>query len=207
MHDDLIVIRLRLGPFWNFSYIVGSRGSGEAVVIDPAWDVPAIVGRAAEAGLRIRAAVVTHAHTDHAHGLAALVEATRAAALVHAKDAPLLEAIYDGRFQPVAHEAEVDLGRLCARVLHTPGHTPGSVCVLAGDALFTGDTLMVGAIGRPGIESDDAEMARALRAALASLPDTTRVFPGHDYGPHPDSTLARERALNPALGPARLDGR
>lgn len=200
MTDDLIVIPLRLGPLWNFAYIVGSRRAGEAVVIDPAWDAGAILARVVREGLRVTAVAVTHAHDDHAHGLAEVVRATGAPVLVHGADACDLRQCWKGPVIHTAHGQELAMGALRPRLLHTPGHTPGSQSLLLGGALFTGDTLMVGALGRVGAWDGAVEaMWRTVSAVLAELPDDTAVYPGHDSGPHPVSTLGTERRRLPAL--------
>lgn len=206
MSDDLVILPLRLGPFWNFCYVVGSRAAGEALVIDPAWDVPAILDRAAAHGLRVIAAAVTHAHDDHSRGVEALVQATGATVLVHEREAAALRRVYTGAATAVAHEHLWMLGGLRVRLLHTPGHTPGSQSVLVEGALFTGDTLMVGALGRHGAEPDAAEsLWRTVSNVLACLPDATAVYPGHDYGPRPTSTLGEERRTNPLLRTGSFD--
>ncbi len=205
MRDDLVIARFRHGPFWNCSYLAGSRAAGTAVLVDPAWDTAAIIARAQDEGLRITAAVITHAHDDHAHGVAEVVAATGAAVLVHEQDAAALARIYRGPVRAVGHDAEWRLGALTARLLHTPGHTPGSQCLLLDGALLTGDTLMIGAPGRPGPEPGAAEvLARSLREVLAPLPDDLLLYPGHDTGPVPVRRLGEERGME--RSPWKADG-
>ncbi len=187
MSAEIVVTRFRHGPFWNCSYLAAARADRTAVVVDPAWDIPTLLAYAARERLRITAAVITHAHDDHAHGLAELVAATGASVLVHEADAAALTRIYAGPVRAVGHEAEWRLGA-------HPGHTPGSQCLLVDGALLTGDTLMIGAHGRPGPEPGAAEqLARSLREVIAPLPDAVRLYPGHDTGPAPSRTLAEER--------------
>lgn len=203
---DLFIASLRHGPFWNVSYIVGSRSAGEAVVVDPAWDVDAILARVRTEGLRVTAAVITHAHHDHAHGLGALVRATGATVLVHHTDAADLCSIYDGDVLRTEHGHELCIGGPRARLLHTPGHTPGSQSLLVDGALFTGDTLLVGTVGRVGPEPDaPRSMWRTVSEVLGALPDTTAIYPGHDTGPRPVSTLGHERAADPRLRALTFD--
>ena len=187
-------------------YVAGSRLAGEAVAIDPAWDVERILAAATGAGLRITGAVVTHAHDDHVHGLEALVQVTGAAVFAHHLDAGELRRTYAGTVTEVEHGDRIALGDLVANILHTPGHTPGSLCLLAGEALFTGDTLMVGSAGRHGAwEGAEDALLRSLCSGIAPLPDSTVLHPGHDSGPHPSSTLGAERARVPALSAASFD--
>lgn len=203
---ELVIVRLRLGPFWNVCYIVGDRAAGEAVVIDPAWDVAAITERATTAGFRITTAIVTHAHHDHAHGLTELTRTTGARVHVHERDAADLRESYTGPVHELRHDDRVPVGGHELRVLHTPGHTAGSVSLLAGEALFTGDTLMVGAVGRFAPDPDStAAMWHTVSAVLGELPDTAVIHPGHDSGPRPLSTLAAERAANPALSARTIE--
>ena len=180
---ELVVARLRLGPFWNFSYVIGTA-EGAAAVIDPAWDVPALLSAAAEHGLRITHALVTHGHHDHVHGLAELVAATDAAVVVHHADAELVRESFDGPLVRVEHGHTLTLDAVSLTLLHTPGHTRGSLSVLAGSNLFTGDTLMCGGVGRHGYYPDAAaELLHSIAVVLAGLPPDTTLYPGHDAGP------------------------
>ncbi|MBI2760116.1 MAG: MBL fold metallo-hydrolase [Chloroflexi bacterium] len=206
MIDDLAIVRLRHGPFWNFSYIVGSRQAGVGLVIDPAWDVGAIRARASEAGLRIAGAVATHGHHDHVHGLEELISATGAPVYVHHADAPDLRASFAGPITEVDHRFTLDLGGHTITFLHTPGHSPGSQSILVGTALFTGDTIMVGSIGRWGAAAGAPEsMWRSVRTVIGSLPDDTVIYPGHDYGRRPTSMLGEERRANPGFVAADIE--
>ncbi len=204
---DLVIIPFRLGPFWNFAYLAGSRASGAAIVIDPGWDVPAIIARAATEGLRITLAAVTHHHHDHAHGLDDIVRTTGAEVLVHHRDAHALRDHYRGPVSATSHDETRALGGHRVRLLHTPGHTPGSQCIeIGGGALFTGDTLMVGSLGRAGAEPDAAQaMWRTVSEKLALLPDELVIYPGHDYGPRPSSTLGYERRTIAHLAAASFE--
>lgn len=205
MNVDLMVVAFRHGPFWNFTYLVGSRAAGEAVVIDPAWDVAAVQARAATERLRITAAVVTHAHDDHAHGLAALTHAD-VATLVHHADAADLGRLYDGPVTAVEDGHELPLGGHTVRLLHTPGHTAGSQCALVDGALFTGDTLMIGSVGRAGPSPGAVEaLWRSVAGVIAALPDATTLYPGHDYGRRPHAALGDERRTTPGLAATEFE--
>jgi glyoxylase-like metal-dependent hydrolase (beta-lactamase superfamily II) len=184
----------------NFVYLVGAEGAEEVAVVDPAWDVGEIF-RAAEAdGKRIACAVVSHCHRDHVNGLPELLG--RLDVPVYAQKRELefsadLRAVGDA-MRGVDPGEEIRIGPLQARLLHTPGHTPGSHCLLAGDALVSGDTVFVNACGRCDLRGGDPEdMYRTISQVLMKLPPETRLFPGHDYGDVPVSSLARERERNP----------
>jgi glyoxylase-like metal-dependent hydrolase (beta-lactamase superfamily II) len=214
----------------NFVYLVADDVSREAVLVDPAWDIDGLVVRVAREGYTLVGALATHYHPDHVGGdlwglqvdgiarLAAVAPQARVHA--HADDAPWIERVTEVPAKDLVLHAGGDalaLGAVKIEFVHTPGHTPGSTCFLVSDpttaadrpgsveqpALVSGDTLFVQGCGRvdlPG--SDPDEMYRTLTQRLAKLPATTILYPGHDYGPTPTSTLARERAANPSL---RLD--
>jgi glyoxylase-like metal-dependent hydrolase (beta-lactamase superfamily II) len=205
MQDDLIVEQLRIGPLWNFVYLVGSRAAGEALVIDPGAEIGPVLTRAEALGLRIGAAVATHFHTDHTAGLEALNRRTSAVALVHHADEGGLRRHYGGPVRAVADGERLRLGDHRVELWHAPGHTPGSQWLVVDGAVFTGDSLMVGCLGRTGHEPDAAErMWWTMTEQLPRLRAETRIYPGHDYGPEPSGTVGRERRRNPALRAARF---
>jgi hydroxyacylglutathione hydrolase len=196
----LHVQQLKLGPMDNFVYLVGAEGAQEVAVIDPAWDVDAIERAAAEAGKRIACAVVSHCHPDHVNGLPELLRRHDIPVYAQRKELEFsaeLRAVGDA-VKGVDPGQAIQVGPLSATLLHTPGHTPGSHCVLAGGTLLSGDTVFVNGCGRcdlPG--GDPEEMYRTIWQVLMKLPPETRLLPGHDYGDVPASTLARERERNP----------
>jgi hydroxyacylglutathione hydrolase len=189
-----------LGPMQNFVYLVGAAEQPAVCVVDPAWDVDAIERRVAAEGKRLAGIVLTHSHKDHINGVAGLL--LRHDVPVYAQRAEIdfsadLQAFGDALRRLGPGDA-VPLGGVSAQVIHTPGHTPGSQCLLAGDALIAGDTLFVNGCGRCDLGGGDpAQMFHTLTGVLGKLPGTTRLFPGHDYGDVPVSTLARESEQNP----------
>lgn len=194
---------LALGPMENFVYLVGPDDGREAAVVDPAWDVPAILRAAADAGREVVAALLTHGHGDHVNGLDELL-ASRPGLRAHAHPdeiafRPQLAALGEA-VAPVPDGGTVAVGSLRVQAVHTPGHTPGALCWRAGDLLFTGDTLFVDACGRCDLPGGDPErMFDSLHRVLGALPGELQVLPGHDYGPVPTRTLAEERRENPYL--------
>jgi glyoxylase-like metal-dependent hydrolase (beta-lactamase superfamily II) len=205
MSDDLIVEQFRLGLLWNFVYLVGSRAAGEALVVDPGAEVAPVLARAAALSLRITAIIATHFHTDHTAGADLLARRTGASVLVHHADAPGLRRHYHGRLEDVADGQRLRLGGHDLELWHAPGHTPGSQWLVADGAVFTGDSLMIGCVGRTGHEPDAvAGMWWTVGEQFSRLPDDTRIYPGHDYGPERSSTVARERRRNPALRASTL---
>ena len=205
MHDDLIIEQLRLGPLWNFSYLLGSRAAGEALVIDPGPEVAALLARAEALGLRVTAAVATHFHTDHTGGLQELTDRTGATVLIHHADEAGLRGHYRGPVRAVTDGGRWLLGDHPLELWHAPGHTPGSQWLLTDGAVFTGDSLMVGCVGRTGYEENALErMWWTISERFPRLADDTRLYPGHDYGPERSSTVAVERRRNPCLAAATL---
>lgn len=184
----MIFEQIAVGGDRNFAYLVGDEHAHEAVVIDPGGGPEVLVGRAGLLGVEIRFVLNTHGHPDHTNGNVALQRRTGARLVAFAAgDLP----IRDGDL--------LRCGAVDIRILHTPGHTADSICLLAGDNLVTGDTLFVGKVGG----TPDAEAARieydSLRRKICSLPPETRVWPGHDYGVRPSSTVGDELRTNPFL--------
>jgi len=200
--------------------VVGDPETREAIVLDPGDEVERIVEVLRRNALKVRAIVNTHAHIDHVGGLRELHELTGAPVLMHAEDLELYRALgmqagWIG--MPVPEMAEVDgllregdavcWGGYTARVIHTPGHTPGSICLhMASPAapqaenapgrLFAGDTLFAGSIGRTDLWGGSfGAILRSLQLKLMALPDDTLVYPGHG----PATTIGQERATNPFL--------
>jgi len=198
------VRRLVLGPLETNCWLVDDGESDELVVIDPADDLEIIVeaiGRAAVAAI-----VLTHGHFDHLAAARGLTASTGAPLLVHEADARSIQTTEGtgGRlfgFNATAPEPdrtlrdgeEVVVTGTVLEVLHTPGHTPGSICLLGGGNLFSGDTLFSGSIGRTDFAGGDMSAMRRSLARLSSLADNVRVHPGHG----PDTSIGRERKINP----------
>jgi hydroxyacylglutathione hydrolase len=197
--EPLYVRQLPLGPMKNFVCLVGAADHRDVAVIDPAWDVGAITRAVEEDGKRLAAILLTHHHHDHVNGVPALLAEVDLP--VYAQRAELNALSVLGRaVRPVDPGEVVTVGSLPITCIHTPGHTQGSQCLLCGRALFSGDTLFVGACGRCDLPGGDADqLFDSLHRVLGALGDDTTLYPGHDYGEVPVSTLGRERAHNPYL--------
>jgi len=188
----MIVQQFRTGGDRNFGYLVADEVSGEALVIDASFNPGIIVRFAAERGFIIRYVFSTHGHDDHTNGNEAIREMTTLVPLLYGDTCPDTGIrVEDGALFP--------LGSLEVRFLHTPGHTRDSVCISIGDALFTGDTLFTGKVGGTGTEEQARQEYESLHHKLMVLPEETIVYPGHDYGVSPVSSIGNERATNPFL--------
>lgn len=209
----MIIEQMKVGDFEVFAYIVGCEETGEGVVIDPAADVDRILGMARSKGIReIKYLINTHCHADHVGGNKELKALTGAQILIHQEDADRLSSPPDFILQIFHCEASpppdrmlsdgerIEIGRQSLSVIHTPGHTPGGICLYAPGHLFTGDTLFVGAVGRTDLPGGSVrQLLNSIRTRLFTLPADTVVYPGHDYGHSPRSTVGEEKRYNPFL--------
>ncbi len=200
--SNLVVRQKELGPMDNFVYVVGDRDSREALVVDPAWDVPAILGIAEEMELKIVGAMLTHTHPDHCNGVAQLLEATDCKLYVHSEERGQLPEFKENIVR-TEDGFSIELGKMEVKFLHTPGHTPGSQCFYIQDKLVSGDTLFIDHCGRCDFpESDPGKMWQSLHDILGKLPGDTTLLPGHNYAdraPITQTTLGEERQHNKYL--------
>lgn len=205
----MYVRQLSLGPMKNFIYLYGADDAREVAVVDPAWDVEAILEAAEEDGKEITTIFLTHHHHDHMNGVEPLL-ARRPTLPVVAQKAEIAFSTVLQRFgaslRPVAAGETVSVGPLEVRCLHTPGHSPGACCLLADGRLFSGDTLFVRGCGRCDLKGGDPEqMFDSLHRVLGALPDETVVYPGHHYADEPVSTIGSEKRDNPYFQRAVLE--
>ena len=190
---------LELGPMENLIYLVVDHVSQRTAVVDPAWDVPAILQKALDLQVRITDILLTHSHHDHINGVEALLAATDAQIhLTHA------EAKFWGRAlgKPQLHHGgeSIKLGETQINVLHTPGHTPGSACFHLPEHLLCGDTLFVYGCGRCDLPGGDPEqMYSTLRRLATELPRELMTLPGHNYSVKTSCTLEEQIEGNPFL--------
>lgn len=178
----------------NLAYLVGDREAGECVLVDPSWDPLGLVQRAEQDGMRVVGSIVTHYHGDHAGGnlwghrvpgVPELVRAGLGPVHVHRADAALLMdrcELSPDQLEQHDEGSIIRVGALEVTVWHTPGHSPGSACYVAEQALISGDTLFIQGCGRVDLDTSDPQaMATSLRR-LAAVQEPYEVFPGHDYG-------------------------
>ena len=188
----MIIKQIEVGYMDNFSYIVGCEDTRLAMVIDPDADIKRILSLAEKDGLKIVTIVNTHGHGDHTAGNAVLKARTGAEIMIHALDADS----YPEADILIIDEDTFELGEMTYDVLHTPGHTPGGICIYIQGNLFTGDTLFVGDSGRTDLAGGDRPTLGKSIRRLMKLSDDTIIWPGHNYGPTPSSTIHWEKRNN-----------
>ncbi|MCM2267428.1 MAG: MBL fold metallo-hydrolase [Elusimicrobiales bacterium] len=194
--------QFKLGPMDNFSYLVWDEDTLDAVVIDPAWQPEKLAAFLEAGGLTLRAVLLTHAHPDHVNAVAFFTARDKALPVhLHEADHFMLETVPPA-LKPAVDGEKIEAGALKLGVLHTPGHTPGSVCYLAGNAVFTGDTLFIGECGRVDLPGSSPEALYSSFVKLAALPDAAAVFPGHSYNGD-TSTFGVQKEYNLYLKLAR----
>ncbi len=199
------VIQIEVGLLQNFCELLLCPTTREAAVVDPAWEVDRLLREAQRLGLKITKALITHGHHDHVEGIAELVAHTGAGIVVNAREVDRVRDVLKGTpvegapITTVADRDAVPIGQRGLRALETPGHTVGGMCFLADGYVVTGDVLFVGGCGRTDFPGGDTSHLWTSLQRLARLPEETRVYPGHNYGSTPTSTMGRELLENPYL--------
>jgi len=216
-NDDLYLEQLLVGPMDNFIYLVGSKSTREVAIIDPAWDIDALLTHIKEKDLKLTSVLVTHYHPDHIgggmgghsiEGIAELLEKDPVKIFVHkleAEGVKKVTGVSDIDLNIVESGDHLTIGENDIEFLHTPGHTPGSQCFKVNNNLVSGDTLFVQGCGRvdlPGSNSED--MFHSLQK-LSALPDETILYPGHNYSAEPYESMERVKEINTYLRIEDLD--
>ncbi|MDI6726332.1 MAG: MBL fold metallo-hydrolase [Smithellaceae bacterium] len=208
----MFVKQMQVGQMAVFAYLVGDEASGDALVIDPAANIDGLITEARNNKLNIKYIVNTHGHVDHTSGNKEMREKTGARIIVHEDDAEMLAntpamilKMFGATASPpadirVKDGDDIAVGQVSLKVLHVPGHSPGSMALFYDGMVFTGDTLFVEAVGRTDLPGGSWEvMSRSIQERLFTLPDETTVMPGHNYGRMTSSSIGHEKRNNPYL--------
>ncbi|MFH0811463.1 MAG: MBL fold metallo-hydrolase [Pseudomonadota bacterium] len=208
----MYIKQFEVSSFSVFCYLVACPKTKEALVIDPAGGIDRILNEAEKEGFRILKIVNTHGHVDHIMGNSEMKGKTNAPIFIHEGDAgalvktsPHTLLMFNAQASPPADVTVRDgdtitVGEGEIRVIHTPGHTPGSICLYLKGYVFTGDTLFVGGVGRTDLPGGSwPQLYNSIIQKLFSLPEETVVFPGHNYGYRPTSTIGDEKRSNPYI--------
>ncbi|MGH9910490.1 MAG: MBL fold metallo-hydrolase [Nitrososphaerales archaeon] len=191
----MIVKQIPVGSMANFTYVIADEKTKLAAVIDPSWDLEKILGVLKKYDLKLQYIINTHTHFDHVLGNEQLAALTGAEIIMH-KNSGLIKNV------TVEDGSAIKLGNISINVIYTPGHSKDSICLLTENKLFTGDTLFVGNCGRIDLPGGSAsELYDSLFGKLVKLEDDIEVYPGHDYGSKPVSTVGDEKKTNYVLKP------
>ena len=210
---NLIIEATKVGPLEVICYVLGCSETGQGMLIDPAAPSETVDQHITRHQLAIRWIVNTHGHADHTAGNGYWSQKTGAPTVIHELDwqffstPAMQQAARAEGFLPLRHiDLQVEdgdrlpLGQGEVTILHTPGHTPGSVCLYIRPYLFTGDTLFVDSAGRTDLDGSSLEkLVASIQHKILALPDETIIYPGHDYGDTPTSTLAEQKINNPYI--------
>lgn len=202
--------QIKLTKMATFCYLVGDESSRTCALIDPAFDTRKILDEVKKGGHELTHIINTHCHSDHSAGNAAIMAATDAKLLIHELDAKRLDKVLNRAFSRLLggkgsprpdillKDGDViNIGENILKVIHTPGHTIGSICLYTDGNIFTGDTLFVGSVGRTDLPGGSIkQLLKSIHEKIYSLPGNTTVWPGHDYGPLPYSTVEHEKKAN-----------
>ena len=188
-------MQVPVGAMQNFAYIIGDEKALVAAIVDPAWEVEKLLDICRGLDLRVTFVINTHSHPDHVEGNGLVVRETGAKIVMHESSRLRKDiAVKDG--------GTIEIGALKAKVIHTPGHCPDHICILVDGKLLTGDLLFVGECGRTDLPgSSPGDMYDSLFHKILPLQDSVEIYPGHDYGSRPFSTIGYERRNNYVLQP------
>lgn len=203
----MIIETIPVGMMVANCYIIGCEKTKEGAIIDPGADAASLLNKIKQLGLRMKYIILTHGHSDHIGALKEIKEKTDALVGIHPLDKEMLESPALNLSEHMGRKLALDLadikvkegdilsiGNEKLKIIHTPGHTPGGISIVTDDAVFTGDTLFAGSIGRTDFPNGSTEnILSSIENKLFILPDHTKVYPGHG----PSSTIEREKNTNP----------
>jgi len=198
-NSNLYLKQLKLGPMENYIYIVGDLETQDVIVVDPAWDVNRICKETSDKDLSIKAIFLTHCHPDHTNGIEDLLTTHDIPVYVSKFEAPFYRSIQEN-IKIIDGDSSEKIGDIKIKIIHTPGHSPGSQCFLIENNLLSGDTLFIDSCGRcdlPG--SDIKSMYVSIYEKLMNLPDNTIIYPGHQYHSLTTDTIGAQKKTNTCM--------
>lgn len=195
----LVIEQIEMGPMENYIYFIANSETKEAVVVDPAWEVDRIREVANKNGYKIKAALITHGHPDHTNGIGELLNTHDIPIYVSEHEAEFYKPVGDNIKEADANFS-LELGKIKIDFVHTPGHTPGSQCFHVHGNLVAGDTLFLDGCGRCDMPGGDAEvMYDTIHHKLMKMPDSTIIYPGHNYHHLCCDSLEKQKETNPYM--------
>lgn len=197
MNDKRIYLKqIEVGPMENFAYLIGDKKTRECIIVDPAWEVDRLLKVVAEDEMKVVGGVCTHAHYDHVNGVDDLIAATGCKVYINKNDIPYVREA-KSEFEGVDSEFKLKAGDVEIKFLHTPGHTPGSQCLLVENQLISGDTLFINGCGRCDLPGGDAHQLYHSLQNLKKLGSDVVLMPGHDYAEVKTQVLGEVEKNNP----------
>lgn len=193
------VYQFQVGDMQNFTYLLEDEDTGEAIVIDPSWDLPDVIQTIERNNMKVKYIVNTHYHFDHTIGNDFMVKSTGAKIIQHKESALKND-------MKVSNGDKIKFGNSEITVFHTPGHSKDSICLVGDDKIFSGDTLFVGNCGRVDLPGGNArELYRSLFDIISNMNENYVLYPGHNYGSSVSSTIGKEKKTNFVLQPRTED--
>ncbi len=196
----MIFHQIPVGPMQNFVYLIGDENTKEAAVVDAGWEVDKLIEISNKENLKIKKIILTHSHFDHIQKTNKLAEATNSTVYCHELDFDEIKKTINTdsiKAATLKNNDEIKIGNIKIKIIHTPGHTPGAICLIVEKKLLTGDTLFVNAIGRTDLAGGDSIKLFESLQKLKKLDDHIEIYPGHNYGEIPFSTIGNEKKNNP----------
>lgn len=196
----MILEQIPVGQMQNFAYVIGDEKAKEGAIVDPAWETDKILEIASKNNLKIKKILITHTDFDHIEGLKEMADITNATVYVHKQGKNDIKGLSANKINAIDDGDEIDIGKIKLSVLYTPGHKPSCVCFLIGtNKLLTGDTLFVEGCGRVDMPGGNIKKQWESLQRLKNMDESIEIYPGHDYGSMPSSTIKHEKENNPFL--------
>jgi len=193
------VYQFEVGDMQNFTYLLEDEDTGEAIIIDPSWDLPDVIQTIERNNMKVKYIVNTHYHFDHTIGNDFMIKSTEAKIIQH-KESTLKNDI------KVSDGDKIKFGNSEITVFHTPGHSKDSICLVGDGKIFSGDTLFVGNCGRVDLPGGNArELYHSLFDIISKMNENYVLYPGHNYGSSVSSTISKEKKNNFVLQPRTED--